>query len=209
LLAWRLQTIGKRRTDLAEEALLAFDQAVDALSAARSMMGFSSEDEAMRASIGRESREQEPGDEFRVILWRISQHQEKFSALRKTQLLCGYHFGAGASEAFARLHQARTEVVVAARMLVATAREMERIPYRSPEQAEQKHEQRQKWEQTVWEGYGTPDAIAEAVTVARTALDRALSPHLRADAAFLPVATEFASRLRERMARGRQRHDKF
>ena len=46
LVGWRIQLIGKRRTELAEEALLAFAHAIDALASIRAPMSFEGEHQA-------------------------------------------------------------------------------------------------------------------------------------------------------------------
>jgi hypothetical protein len=44
------------------------------------------------------------------------------------------------------------------------------------------------WEAAAWAGMSQPDGIADVVNGAQCSLEAILTPHLRADAALLPVA---------------------
>lgn len=187
LVGWRIQLIGKRRTELAEEALLAFAQAADAVRAIRSPAGFSNEDEAVRAELGTPAGEELPGESFHVTLWRMRQHRSKFEGLRRVQMLCKYHFGDEAEAAFAELNDALNKIAVAARMGVTTARRSEPA-YRDQAVADAAFALVERWENAIWEGAGEVDEIAAIVDGARRKLEAILAPHLRADAALLPIA---------------------
>lgn len=100
LIGWRIQLIGKRRTELAEEALLAFAHAIDAIKAIRSPLGWSNESDALRKELGKDPNDKIRGERFHITLWRMRQHQSKFEILRGMQLLCEFHFGEKASSAF-------------------------------------------------------------------------------------------------------------
>jgi hypothetical protein len=180
LVGWRIQLIGKRRTELAEEALLAFAQAVDAVKAIRSPATWSHEQGAVRKEAGTEADEKLPGEVYRVTLWRIGENREKFAALRKVQLLCRYHFGDEAARPFDELHAQVHHIAFSANMAASTARdEPENLVVLRREM---------KWEAAIWEGYGRPDDVADKMDAARRDLEAILTPHLRADAALLPIA---------------------
>lgn len=182
LVGWRIQLIGKRRTELAEEALLAFANAVDALASIRSPISFAGEHEALRKEIGEPADKKLPGEDYRIILWRLEKRNERFAELRRLQLLCRYHFGEAAHDAFEQLHRARHRVWVAAHMGATTR----------PEELSQTPgdlKLRREWQDTMWAGAAEPDPIAEAVSAAQLALESILRPHLRADAALLPIAS--------------------
>lgn len=181
LVGWRIQLIGKRQTEIAEEALLGFLRAVDALRSVRSPMSFEGERLALYKELGESPEKRLPGESFRVTLWRLSQHSERFAELRRLQLLCKYHFGPEAEGAFERLHTARHQVWVAAHM-GATTRNDDWSP--SPENTKL----RRDWDAKIWTGATEPDEIAETIAAAQVSLEAVLTPHLRADAALLPVA---------------------
>ena len=187
LVGWRLQLIGKRRTEVAKEALLAFAQAADAIGAIRSPAGFSGEGEAVREELGQPADSELPGEEYRVALWRMRQHHATFEGLRRIQLLCKYHLGDDAEAAFASLDAALKKIAVAARMGVITARRGER-EYRDQAAADAAQAQVARWESAIWEGVGEVDEVATMVERGKRDLEAILTPHLRADAALLPVA---------------------
>ncbi|MCA4918936.1 MAG: hypothetical protein ING82_05885 [Roseomonas sp.] len=114
LVGWRIQLIGKRRTELAEEALLVFANAVDAMASIRAPMSFAGEHRALRKELGEPEDKELPGETYRIILWRLDKRNERFAELRRLQLLCRYHFGEAAHDAFEKLHQVRHRVWVAA-----------------------------------------------------------------------------------------------
>jgi len=186
LWAWRYQLRAKRRTELAEEALLAFAHAVDAVKTIRSPITWSHEQEAVRKNAGKAANEKIEGEVYRVTLWRIGEQREKFSALRRLQLLCCYHFGEQASRPFDELHNQVHHVALAANMAASTAKDDlgSLVSLR----------REMKWEEAIWADYGRPDDIADKVDAAQRDLETILMPHLRADAALLPIATCWRAR---------------
>lgn len=184
--AWRYQLRAKRRTELAEEALLAFANAVDAMTSIRAPMSFAGEHAALRKELGEPEDKKLPGEDYRIILWRLDRRNERFAELRRVQLLCKYHFGEAAHDAFEQLHRARHRVWVAAHM-GATTHGDELPP--TPENMRL----RQEWQGAIWAGASQPDPIADAVSAAQRDLEAILTPHLRADSALLPIAVGWRS----------------
>lgn len=192
LVGWRIQLIGKRRTELAEEALLAFAQAVDALANVRAPMRWSNELEALRTEKGHDPAKRMPGEEGQVVFRRFREAQDRFSALRRIHLLCKYHFGDSAGRAFDDLHEAVKDVMVSAHMLATTQS--------SELSSSDDRAMWRKWEHTIWAGATNPDQIQERVLAAQRDLEALLTPHLRADAALLPIAVVWRT-----VRRGQQR----
>jgi hypothetical protein len=52
---------------------------------------------------------------------------------------------------------------------------------------------RRSWQNAIWAGTARPDAVAEKVQAAQRDLEAMLTPHLRADAALLPIAVGWRS----------------
>lgn len=181
LIGWRIQLIGKRQTEIAEEALLGFLRAIDALRSIRSPVSFEGERLALNKELGEPPEKKLDGASFRITLWRLSQHSERFAELRRLQLLCKYHFGPEAEAAFERLHAAKHHVWVAAHM-GATSRTDDWAPFPGDIKL------RRDWESKVWAGASEPDELADEVAAAQASLEAILTPHLRADAALLPVS---------------------
>jgi hypothetical protein len=160
---------------------LVFANAVDAMASIRAPMSFAGEGLALRKELDKPEDKELPGESYRIILWRLEKRNERFAELRRLQLLCRYHFGEAAHDAFEKLHGARHRVWVAAYM-GATMGGDESSP--TPENMRL----RQKWQGEIWAGAAEPDPIAEAVSAAQRDLEAILTPHLRADAALLPIA---------------------
>jgi len=175
LTVWRRQALGKRRTEIAEEALVAFAFGVDAIAAVRSPVTFSHEAEALRKERQTQTGERLPGETFLVVLWRIKQSEDRFAPLRKHQLLCDYHFGADAAAAFAILNDVLHQVALSARQMASVGTEPEDESLRELRRNE-------RWEQKIWAGYATPDVLAERLVKAKHSLEVALAPALRWDA---------------------------
>jgi hypothetical protein len=193
--------IGKRRTEIAEEALLAFAKAVDALSSIRAPMSFAGEYKAMRKELGEPEDVEKPGENYRITLWRLDKHSDSFAELRRLQLLCKYHFGDSAKVPFDTIFEARRKVRVAAYMGSITVRDQ-----LTPEDMKR----RQEWDAAIWAMSEDPDKIADAANTAQGVLERLLTPHLRADASILPIAVAWRSgkaRVEAFVARNQKRQD--
>lgn len=197
LWTWRYQLRAKRRTELAEEALLVFGNAVDAMGSIRAPMSFAGEHAALRKELGEPDDKKLPGEDYQIILWRLDRRNERFAELRRLQLLCKFHFGEAAHNAFEQLHRARHRVWVAAHM---GASRRDNDWQQTPENIKL----REEWQGAIWAGTTNPDAIADAVNAAQRDLEAILTPHLRADAALLPIAGGWKAG-RERFASWRQR----
>lgn len=184
LVIWRYQLIGKRRTELAEEALLTFAHAVDALAFIRAPMSLTSEHEALRKELGAPVDQKVPGEDYQITLWRMHKHHDRFAELRRLQLLCKYHFGEAAYEAFEKFNRARHCVWAAARVGATTPEN--NVPP-TPEAIKRQQER----EAAIWAGAYEQDQIADAVDAAQRDLEAILTPQLRADAALIPIAVRW------------------
>lgn len=180
LVGWRLQLIGKRRTEVAEEALVVLSQAVDALDAIRNPWSSTGEHEAVRREAGKAGNEQLVGDGYHVVLWRIRQPHERLFGLRRVQLLCRYHFRRVADEAFEEFQRAVRRVRASAATLAMAEQPGEEF---TPEDLQL----RRQWRRDIWKSMA-PDEITDSIAAAQQRLEAVLAPHLRADAALLPVA---------------------
>ena len=98
---WRFQVRGKRRAEVAEEALIAFQEIADQLEYCRlSPLKLQNEHEvplAVSTNWG------EHGRDFKLVLERLSAQAHLFATIRKHQLLCEVHFGHRAGQVFADL----------------------------------------------------------------------------------------------------------
>lgn len=181
LIGWRWQLIGKRQTELAEEALLAFARAAEGLRLVRSPITLTGELAASREELKVPLDKRVPGEDFRTALWRLAKQRDSFAELKKVQVLCKYHFGQPAFDAFGELFKARHQIWVAGTM-GASARE---------ENWDATPDNRQlmvKWQNTIWQGAADPDEIEIMVSAAEAKLEAQLKPYLLAEAAFMPLS---------------------
>jgi hypothetical protein len=175
---WRVQALGKRRSEIAEEALVGFALALDAVREIRGPATYDFEARAVEAEVDPHPAIKQGGMPSAVTLWRMRQHADKFDSLRKLQLQCLYHFGEAASEPFRQLQNALHEVALHARLALDTPRDD------WPEFFKIKRDL--KWDEKVWLVDGQTDAIESALAGARNRLEAVLQPALRADASFWP-----------------------
>ena len=150
LVIWRIQLIGKRRFEFAEEALIAFCMAKGAVNHVRSMGGYSGEGQTREGTENETEEQRRYRDQWSVPIERFESHSKLFSTLRKIQLLSRYHLGQDAYDAFEALFAARTKVIGAARSL----RQFEQWP--------DKHREHQS---VIWSG-GDDDEISNSLQCA-------------------------------------------
>ena len=179
LFVWRVQLVGKRRAELAEETLLACVLASDAISSLRDPVVWPHEQDALRQEVQAPPNKKLRNEEFMVVFYRYQQEKEAFVNLRRIQLLCRYHFDSNVEAAVDEIRLTMKAVLHAAHMGLKTQyndlnHEDERVLW-------------QEWRNTIREGASKPDKISERVNKAQTYLENELSKHLRRDLAILPV----------------------
>jgi hypothetical protein len=118
---WREETIGKRKAELAEHALVDFYKARDAFSWARSRIAISKEGEE-RQALGPESKEvKEARDRYFIPIKRLRKENELFARLNAQRYIFAAYFGQGSSQPFDWIIEAHNEIISAASILVEMA----------------------------------------------------------------------------------------
>ncbi len=154
LTAWRSETLGRRRMELAEEVLADFYEARDILRWVRSPMAYSHE------SVERPGRDDDPEDvrqhrdTFYVPLKRISDNAEFFGKMRARRYRVIATFGLEAAKPYETLNEIRNRIAVSAQAL------MRLDPRRSDERTFARHE---RLEADVWEGAEEEDNISARI----------------------------------------------
>lgn len=169
---WRLQLIGKRRFEIAEEALIAFMGAKDALAFVRNPGGHSGEGKTRKRAEHETPDVSAALDRYFVPIERLNAVSEKFAPLRKTQILCQYHLGREAGDAFESLFDSRHSVLLAAHLLAEDARRRREL---SPEEREQSKE----FYRDVYATGGENDRIAMRLEKAQQTLESICKPYLK------------------------------
>lgn len=111
---WHVESIGKRKVELAEEVLAAFYEARDAIAWARHPGGFSSEG---RSRPGREN-ENEEGQSERDAIYRVFERlndsRDLFARIQSKKYLAMAYFGPAGEQPFQELKSILAEVNAAA-----------------------------------------------------------------------------------------------
>lgn len=172
LRAWRTQLIGKRRFEIAEQAIVAIYKAKEALEWIRSPASFGGES-AERPRHDRESEgEARLRDAYFVPFKRIKDTSADFAELTKVRLLCRAYFGDEIVKKIEVLFQALTQVRVSAKMLydsvgedtVTLARQVEFYI---------------DCKRQIWATGDGKDKLTASINDAVKELDAILSPHLK------------------------------
>jgi hypothetical protein len=169
--AWKRQMIGKRRIEVAEEALLAVYKAKSAMGFIRNSMSFGGEGAGRPRGNSETEAIAQAKDTYFVQLKRIQDTSGDFAELEKMRLLCQVHFGRR-PKPFDAIPKARHTVAVSSRLLVDLAGETGEQAFRERLKAD------------VWEGYGSngkaeEDAIVKSVAAAVADVEGICRRHLK------------------------------
>src|SRR6266446_2425229 len=156
LKAWRQQMIGKRRIEVAEEALVAAYKARANLNFVRSPFGFAGEGGSRRPEEGETASDTERLNRAFAPLERIQKCNDDLAEISKIAVLVQVHFGAEEAEHFKVIIQSFNKVAIAATMLMETGEDRD---------AETRGDKR-TWRATIYaHGNGTiTREVEEAIT---------------------------------------------
>jgi hypothetical protein len=118
LAAWRIQLIAQRRFAVAEEAIIAFSMAKNALEYARNGFSFEGEGETMPADPLDSENATKRKRTFFVPIERLNKAQDRFAEVERIMLLARHHLGEPAFESFRDLLHVRNQVVNSAGALI-------------------------------------------------------------------------------------------
>lgn len=172
LRAWRTQLVGKRRFEIAEQAIVAVYKAKDALDWIRNGASFGGE----ATERPRHDRESEGDarlrDTYFVPFKRIKDTSDDFAELSKVRLLCKAYFGDEVVKKIEVLFQALTQVRLSARMLYDS------VGYDAATLARQV-EFYIDCKRQIWATGDDKDKLSASINAAVKELDAILSPHLK------------------------------
>jgi hypothetical protein len=121
--AWRVEFVGKRKLELAEEVLVLFYQAKDAIDSIRSPWGFVGEGTTRKAQLDEDPRYKEAFDRAYVLIERYEKHAELFARIHALRYRFMAWFGKDSLSPFYALDKVVHELVVAARLKMSMAME--------------------------------------------------------------------------------------
>jgi hypothetical protein len=120
---WHQETTGKRKVELAEQVLVDFYRARDAISWARSR-GILSDEGKVRQGTEHESQElKELRDRYFTPVERLHKERELFARLNAQRYVFAAYFGQASGKPFELIMEAHTEIASAASILVDMATE--------------------------------------------------------------------------------------
>lgn len=171
LRAWRIQLVGKRRFEVAEQTIVAAYKAKEALSWIRSPLSWSTEAKERPREKDEVDSQSRQRDAYFVPFKRMKDTADDFAELQKVRLLCKVHFGEEAVKQIDILFRARTEVRVAAETL--------------SDAVGQDHYERAKPDfykecrRKIWAAEDDKDLLTKSINAALDALEKLLTPFLK------------------------------
>jgi hypothetical protein len=175
--AWRRETVGRRKAELAEEVLAQFYLARDILAWARFPIGETSPDAAPPRRSGESEHDALEKQRIYGPVGRLAQESQIFSELQASRYRFMAYFGEEASKPFDEIRRLQAEVIAAADKLIRAQGR--------PDSAETLRD-RDGWESTIGWGAADQDHIAHRLervmrdieSVCRPLIDeRAGAPH--------------------------------
>ncbi len=156
--AWRVEFIGKRRIELAEEVLALFYQARDAIKFMRSPLGYEGEGNTRKPRPNENPENKDDLDQAFVLIERYNKQTELFSHLHALRYRFMARFGAEASKPFDDLNRLVNELILAAQRKARLAMVPERLLL--SEAAIEKHNKEWLENEGVYYSGGEDDPIA-------------------------------------------------
>jgi len=173
--AWKREFRGKRQIELAEETLALFYEAREAITNARSCLGFASEGKTREPVDGETAAEKSARDAAYAIFERLQPHEELFSKLHAMRYRFMARFGVGAGAPFDELRKVRNEILFAARRLGRLwAKD---VTHLGEKEQEAHYQGVQKYESIFWDTYDEAEdpinprldkAVSEVEMICRT-----------------------------------------
>lgn len=113
--AWRVEFVGKRRIELAEEVLAHFYQARDIINSIRSSFGYEGEGKTRKSGLNESPKDKDALDQAYVLIERYNRHAELFSRLHALRYRFMAQFGPDASTPFDDLNKIINELLLSAK----------------------------------------------------------------------------------------------
>ncbi len=115
--AWRREYIGKRKLELAEEVLVLFYEAQDAIRYIRNPFGYGGEGSTRNVAPNELPEEKQINDNAHVVFERYNKRQDLFNKLYSMRYRYMARFGKDAAKPFDELNKIVNDIFISARML--------------------------------------------------------------------------------------------
>jgi len=182
--SWRREHTGKRRMELAEEALALFYEAYDAISYIRHPMSNSTETDDIEKADGETEQQWQSRKNASVVFRRYNAHQELFGRIRAMRYRFMAQFGKEAGEPFNELQRIISKIIVSARML---ARLWPRGHSLTEEQWQKQTASVEKYEAIFWEGEADSDPIIPRLDSVISEIEKLCSESIKGDKSLATV----------------------
>lgn len=166
--SWRRETIGKRKTEVAEQAIVAASRVQSALSYVRSPLGHSGEGKTRQKEEGENEKYSDDRDQAFVPIERLNKFKDDFSQLGSARILCGAYFGKGSMRPFDDLFKVRSEIIRSAQMMMLQVRRHKGGVGQFD----------QKLEDVIW-WHGEDDEISKRINKAVLEIENLCAKHLK------------------------------
>jgi len=167
--AWRREFIGKRRMELAEEALALFYQARDVIESIRSPLGYVGEGQTRKATPDERPEDKDALDQAFVLVERYNRHIETFSRIHALRYRFMAQLGVDAGKPFSELNSIVNELLLSSRQMARLLTRRERT-FRSDSDIEKHHQEMEKVDAVFYRG-SAEDPIAPRVDSAVAQLE--------------------------------------
>lgn len=174
LSAWRLETVGRRKAELAEEVLAQFYRARDILTWAR--FPIRSDDREVAAPAGETAHDVSERRRAFAPVERLAQESQIFSDLQASRYRFMAYFGEEAARPFDEIHALQTEIVSAADKLIRAQGKPETFETQSGRGA---------WESAIGWGAAEEDRVAQRLAQAVKDIEAVCRPLIGERAASL------------------------
>ena len=171
--AWRREHIGKRKAELAEETLVNFYHAADAIRMMRSPGTYTDEGTSREAPSGESAEEKRARDRANVVFERYNSNMDVFNRLHAARYRFMAFFGRQAAKPFEDLNAIVLEIIIAAQVLGDLW--TERSERRPPGRAQGLREEIRRYERIVWR-LDDPDPIDRRVETITADIERTCRP---------------------------------
>jgi hypothetical protein len=162
--SWRREFRGKRDIELAEDILVLFYEARDAITTLRSPFGYEGEGSSRKAAPHERPDQKDARDRASVVFERYEKYSDLFSRLYASRYRFMARFGREHARPFHEIRKAVSTIFTSARMLSELW--VERSWFPSPERAQRYEEQRQRHEAIFWHMGEESDEVSAQVEAA-------------------------------------------
>ncbi len=176
--AWKRESVGRRRMDLAESVLALFYEADDSIAMIRSPFSFGGEGGTRERGANETPEESNALDQAYVAFERYQKKEQLFAQLQSTRYRFMATFGPEAAEPFNDLDSAIKDVLIAARALGTRYWQDQRRRVMDRKQSADHLQKMQKYESIFWAGEDddpiaprVKDAIKKVEAIAKREVD--------------------------------------